>query len=91
MRSVLGAGPPAALPTHQQADVPQDALLQRGQRRLQVGAAHIVLRKPLGQRLRGCEGAIRRGPAPQRQLVPVEQSPNLVPNQGRNLLQTLTG
>lgn len=79
------------LPTHQQADVAQDDQLQRGQRRLQVGVAHVALRQPLGQRLQGCEDAIRRGPAPQRQLVPIEQSPNLVPDLSRNLLPNLTG
>lgn len=55
-----------------QADIPQDAVLQGRQRRLQVGPAHVPPRQ---------EGGVFRGPAPA-----VEPSPDLITDLRGDLL-----
>lgn len=69
----------AGRPLQLQADVLQDAELQGGQRRLQVGPADVPLRQPLEQRY-----------VPHRQLVAVDQSPDLIKDLRGNLLCDLT-
>lgn len=64
-----------------QADVLQDAALQRGQRRLQVVPADVALRQPLEDRLREGGGVS----STRRQLVPVDQSSDLLPDPSRDL------
>lgn len=65
-----------------QADVLQDAELQRGQRRLQVRLAHTALREPLEERL--WEGGAARC-----QLIAEEQRPNFLSHLSRDLPQNL--
>lgn len=67
-----------------QADVLQDAELQGGQRCLQIGPTDVLLRQPLEERLRRGSG-VTGGPAPHRQLVPVDQSPKLLADLSGNL------
>lgn len=68
-----------------QADILQDAVLQGGQCRLQVGPAHVPLRQPLEQRLWE-DGGVFRGPAPHHQLVAVDPSLDLITDLRGNLL-----
>lgn len=67
-----------------QADVLQDAELQRGQRRLQGRLAHTALREPLEERL--WEGG---GVSTRCQLVAEEQRPNFLSHLSRDLPQNL--
>lgn len=67
-----------------QTDVLQNAELQGGQRRLQVGLADVLLRQPLEERLWEAS-CVSGGPALHRQLVAVDQSPNLLTDLSGNL------
>lgn len=68
-----------------QTDVLQDAELQGGQRCLQVGPADILLRQPLEQRLWEAS-VVCGGSTSCCQLVPVDQSTNLLTDLSGNLL-----